>query len=573
MGFVDLFAQLESGREAIDLTQPGAIPEDPDEIVYRLGFSTVALAGMPEECQVGRVKISRVSGPVLSQRTILRQRHGLPVVFDKSMTLGVRVGEGELLTVCQMTDEPPQTLGEAISEWREEARAALGILAALLDDRVAIEERFEDVITLRGGQPVASADTRSLLRTFLPFDVGEEERGSIAGLSLLKPAELEPLSEAARWYLKATRAGPSADAIVYLWIAIEALTPYRTTAPKMVEAMLVGAGFDPEWLGELGVGRLAGVRADIVHKGVRDHPLIGAAHYRLETIVRVLIRNSAGISSSWPPALSPAVFGAEAEKIRESGANRETVWHPDGLPAPETPQPAGLEWERVQAQLDPASPPMAVTYLGELQPGWQARLDHWLAQAAEFLSVEFDPIEVSLDPRAKGVPASVEMAAGAGGLVLNPGLLQLPDPLRELRLAQILQEGLAQVAVMRFGLASHGFGTLLIAAVGSWARYTAFYGQGGPLEGDDVQAFELTPGDLNAIGMAFGAAVAGSRAASERLRAIEEEQDDEAREMLGALRAAWTGIENFAQLLALAERFAQEIDENAAQGDRPGGID
>ena len=61
---------------------------------------------------------------------------------------------------------------------------------------------------------------------------------------------------------------------MYFWIAIEALTPHRTTSPKTVEAMLVSAGFDPDTFGEPNLGRLAGLRADIVHSGSTDDPLI-----------------------------------------------------------------------------------------------------------------------------------------------------------------------------------------------------------------------------------------------------------------------------------------------------------
>jgi hypothetical protein len=63
------------------------------------------------------------------------------------------------------------------------------------------------------------------LRTFLPFDVTDEEKATLDDLAGLQTKDLVPLTEAARWYLKAAQEGPTADAIVYLWIAIEALTP------------------------------------------------------------------------------------------------------------------------------------------------------------------------------------------------------------------------------------------------------------------------------------------------------------------------------------------------------------
>lgn len=558
MAFEDLYARLETERQAVDLRETGSIPDDPDAIVYRLGFSSVPIAGMPDEFQVGEVKVSRIVGPILTQQTRVRQRHGLPIIFDKSMTLGVEVGHGEVMTVCETYREPEPDLGGAIMGWREEARAALGILAALLDDRVAIEIRFEDMITMSAGKPIGSADARTLLRSFLPFDVTGEERQAISELADIDATKLGPLSEAARWYLKAAEAGPTSDAVVYLWIAIEALTPHRTTSPKTVESMLVASGFNPEWLGDLPMGRLAGVRADIVHKGERDHPLVRAAHYRLETVVRVLIRNAAGVSSSWPPALSPAVFGPASQQITESIEGRETVWHEGKLPSPDTPKPAGLKWDRIQAKLEPEQPPMQVTYSGSMQPGWRKRLDHWVAIAARFLGVRFGPIEVSVDLSSKDFPPEVEMAASQTGLVIAPTLLTLPDPRRQIRLAQLIHEGLAQVAVMRLGIDSVSFGTLLIANAGSWARFKAFYGEGQFFEGEDLDVKTPLPDDLNGLGMCLGASLAGSQSAASALKAAIA-NDPSLREMTESIEEEWRDVEAFEQLLRRTNELAKAL--------------
>jgi hypothetical protein len=559
MAFEDLYAALSADREAVDLSEQASIPQAPDGIVYRLGFSSIPIAGMPDKCRVGRVEISRVIGPILTQRTYLRQRHGLPIIFDKSMQLGIEVGVNEVLTICQIRSAPPDHLGSAISNWREEARSSLGILAAALDERVAIEERFEDVITTHEGSPIGSADSRLRLRTFLPFDVTAEERQSLAELAELRASELVPLSEASRWYLKAAQEGPTADAIVYLWIAVEALTPHKKTSPKTVEAMLVIAGFNPDWLGDVSIGHLAGLRADIVHKGARQHPLIVDGYYRLETIVRVLIRNAAGVSSSWAPTLTPAVFGEKAAEIHDSRAARETVWHDDSLPPPEDPQPTGLTWNRVQVQLADGIPPMEVSYRGEMQPGWRGRLNHWLARAAEFLEVDFEPIEINVSNDISTAPDSIEMAANSDGLLLRPGLFTLPDPNRELSLAQRLQEGLAQIAVMRLGIASINFGTTLIAAGGSWALYRAFYSRGGPFEGTDLKMNEIDADDLNGIGMALGAALAGSSAAAQTLVALSSNNESGPSQVVEALLREWKGIETFPQLLEGIQSVADEF--------------
>lgn len=557
MPFEDLYASLATDREALDRLGHEPLPDEPDEVVYRLGHSSIPVAGMPDEVSVGRVKIFRVVGPVFTQITQLRQRHGLPVIFDKSMELRVPVGENEVLTICQIRDNPPAHAATAVSEWREEARSALGILSAALDERVAIEERFEDIINLRGGKPISSGDVRIRLRNFLPFDVTDEEKAVLNDLASLKTAALVPLTEAARWYLQAAQEGPTAEAIVYLWIAIEALTPRPKTSPKTVEAMLVSAGFLPEWLGELTLGRLAGLRADIVHKGLRDHPLIHDGYYRLETVVRVLLRNASGIRTSWSPVLTVAVFGERAEEIREMQASRQTVWHDGGLPPPEEAEPSGLEWDRVQMGWAGDKPPMEIVYEGDLQPGWQTRIDHWLARASEFLEVKFEPMRVAVTEESTVVPGGVPMAASSGGLILRPQLLKLPDPVRELTLAQTLQEGLAQVAVMRLGIASTSFGTTLIAVGGSWSVYRAFYAAGGPFEDGDLRLNYVRPDDLNGVGMMFGAALAGSPAALQAWTDLAEEEGPA--QVLKVLLLEWRQIDRFPELLEGIEAVAEEF--------------
>lgn len=558
MAFEDLYAQLAAGRKPVDLRELERVPEEPDSLVYRLGHSSVPIAGMPERCSVGRVEIIRTVGPVLSQRTLLRQRHGVPIVFDKSMQLEVEIGENEVLTICQIKTDLPVDRSGAFADWREEAQSALGILAAALDERVAIDERFEDAIGLKDDKPVNSSDARNRLRNFLPFDVTDEERATLAELASLQTNDLVPLAEAARWYLKAAQEGPTADAVVYMWIAIEALTPHRTTSPKTVEAMLITAGFHPEILGDITVGKLAGLRAEIVHQGSRDHPLIRQGFYRLETIVRVLIRNAAGITSSWAPVLSRNVFHKDVLERPEFRAQPEIVWHEEGLPAPDDPQPAGFEWHRVQVPMAQGVPPMEIHFEGELQPGWQVRANHWISRAVEVLEIEFEPIRIEIHAETEAVPSDVEMAANHRGLLLRPELFTLPNPQRELALAKLIQEGLAQVAVMRLGIASESFGTTLVATGGSWALYRAFYKSGGPFEGEDLSLREVQEDDFNGLGMLLGAALAGSPAAVQALTTLGSGEPTPALVATTLLRD-WGEITNFPQLLGAIQAVADEF--------------
>jgi hypothetical protein len=568
MAFDDLYALLAADREPVDLRERERVPQEADALVYRLGYSSVPIAGMPDQCSIGRVHIARTIGPVLSQRTLLRQRHGLPIVFDKAMQLDVEIGENEVLTICQIETDLPEDPSGAFADWREEAQSALGILAAALDERVAIDERFEDAIGLRDGKPIHSSDARNRLRNFLPFDVTDEERATLAELASLQTNDLIPLAEAARWYLKAAQEGPTADAIVYLWIAIEALTPHRTTSPKTVEAMLITAGFHPEILGDITIGKLAGLRAEIVHQGTRDHPHIRDGYYRLESIVRVLIRNAAGIASSWAPVLTQGVFHKDALERPEFKAQPEVVWHEEGLPAPGEPEPAGFEWDRVQVPMAQGVPPMVVEFEGELQPGWQARTNHWISRAIDVLEVEFEPIEIEIHAETEAVPPSVEMASNQSGLLLRPELFTLPNPERELTLAKLIQEGLAQVAVMRLGIASESFGTTLIATGGSWALYRAFYGSGGPFEGEDLNLREIQEDDFNGLGMLLGAALAGSPAAVQQLTTMESGEEPTSVRLVKTLLGEWVEIPSFPQLLGAMQVVADDF-KRLSSVDRP----
>ena len=102
---------------------------------------------------------------------------GYPIVFDKAMSLNVEVGRNEVLTICQIREPAPSDAAASFSAWREEASSALGIVAAMLDERVAVDERFEDAIAMKKGQRLFSLSMlEPVLRTFLPFDVTDEER-------------------------------------------------------------------------------------------------------------------------------------------------------------------------------------------------------------------------------------------------------------------------------------------------------------------------------------------------------------------------------------------------------------
>ena len=81
-----------------------------------------------------------------AHRTIYSTGGGV-TAFDKWMYTGIPVGEDRPLSVCQIEDAfPTISPGDQFEHWRDEALAALGALAALLDERVAQEFIFEDAV-------------------------------------------------------------------------------------------------------------------------------------------------------------------------------------------------------------------------------------------------------------------------------------------------------------------------------------------------------------------------------------------------------------------------------------------
>ena len=76
-----------------------------DEVVYRLGLSCAPTPGLPAELSIGDVQIEFVQGPVRAQKTEMRQRFGLPVVFDKSMGRA-EIGDGEVITLISLSTTP-----------------------------------------------------------------------------------------------------------------------------------------------------------------------------------------------------------------------------------------------------------------------------------------------------------------------------------------------------------------------------------------------------------------------------------------------------------------------------------
>src|SRR5918994_2373602 len=275
--------------------------ENADEVIYRLGLHALPVPGLPESVTVGDVDVSFVRGPIRAQRTTMRQRHEIPVVFDKWMTRS-DVGEGELVAVHALRTAPvPADFEGPFSRWRARALAAAGMLAAVLDERVVGEELFEDAILLRDGTFVGAADMHGDVRTYLPFDVTAADRFALEQLADVTISDSSAAARAARLYRRAALEGPTADGCAMLWVAAECFSDERSPSRRHLEIALRDAGMNPDGL-PISVGRLIGLRGEIQHRGLEHDERLQIAYYEMEAVVRALIRRDAELRGGWWPA-------------------------------------------------------------------------------------------------------------------------------------------------------------------------------------------------------------------------------------------------------------------------------
>ena len=308
--------------------------------IYRMAFRSMEVPGFPDGLKVGPVDVFQARGPIWTQRTLIQQRPGWRPLFVKTMEY-VRVGETEWLTIYQRTARVLPDLARAIVVWRDQTLAVAGFVSAVLDERVAQELLVEDILVFNSEESEVSwvVDHVARLRTFQSTNrllAEHRERLEAVGREFDLDEE-SPAIAAARWYLRGAQLGPVADAIAFFWIALEALAkpPYGTklSGPEKsrsdvawVEMAVDQAGVDPASVSP-SVGRLAGLRAEVVHGGVEEPELLHVGYYALEQLVRLLLRYRLGGSPvGWP--LTPERSNLRpplrwlAERLRRSPQTR-----------------------------------------------------------------------------------------------------------------------------------------------------------------------------------------------------------------------------------------------------------
>lgn len=491
---------------------------DADELIYRLGMSCEPVPGLPNELAVGDVAVEFVEGAVRAQQTVMRQRFGLPTIFDKSMRRE-EVGAGEVIAIFSITAVPPESLDDGFAIWRPRALAAAGMLAAVLDERIAGREVFEDAVFFYKGTFVGAADMRGRVRTYLPYEVNQADHRALDRLKELTASESSPVARAARLYRRAALEGPTADAYAMLWVAAECFSEHRSPSKKDIEEALKSGGMDPDGL-PISIGRLIDLRGKIQHHGVESDDRLSTAFYEMEAVVRTLIRQEAGIEGGWWPAAdNPAGFSSPFDSVVAAEQEaRTTEWHQGELPPIEIPASLGLPRRTANPHLDPrlqidprignAAPMIAACVLDAIE--W---IDPEMSLRIDFERPEDTPSEVTLAASADRLWLAEERLASA-----SPD-----DPAGFVNLVWDLVSMVGFAYAQRIGIESRENGVAVVEAMGAWLQYVRLIRHG------EFPATELnlpTGSDLGSLGKLCGWAAAGDARALSKLEALDGEASD-----------------------------------------------
>jgi hypothetical protein len=522
--------------------------------------------GLPDQLQVGRVEMHQTPGPIRTQRTVVQQRAGVPLVFDKEMQRGLEVGAGQWLMVCQIRASISELRAADFLAWRNETREAVGILATVLDERIAEEELFEDVILLRDAQPVAPADLRERIRHFLPYQVTDTERENLTALSEASLGDVPgSVRNALRWYLRGAHAGPTHDGFLFLWLALEGLVPGWRNSAKEIEWALQDAGWE-EAHQRLAVRTLVGLRGRLVHSADADAAQLADGFYDAETMVRVLLRARLGLSSSWPaPVGLPTFEPPFDEQIGGAWENPAVEWHADDMAIADASPIHGLAWD----VLDPP-PPLATEIVVESVSNEQrVHVRRWVRVALAVLGEE--PERVLIKVRRARHEGDIVTTVDDEAITIDSRLLKDLDRLTSADPIRVLHLGLHLCALVADHLLQKDrvlnttpVGVIFVGVLAGFIQHQLFV-DGGPFEEAELELQPLSRNSpLLPVGQHTGLTLAGNT----RSRKILEtwlEGDGISEELRGLIRALVRDLHGFSDASAVRHRLAKLYIEMMAE--------
>lgn len=415
------------------------------------------------------------------------------------------LGDGEVITLITISTTPPEELEAGFAEWRAQALAAAGMLAAVLDERVAGKELFEDAVLYRESTFVGAADMRGMVRSYLPYEVKPPDQQALEVLATLSASESSAVARAARLYRRAALEGPTADAYAMLWVAAECFSQHRSPSKKDIESALGAAGIDPASF-PVSVGHLIDLRGKIQHHGVESDDRLRTAFYEMEAVVRTLIRQDAGIEGGWWPASdNPAGFAEPFDAaVAEAQGKRDSNWHSNGLPPREDPTPLGLPRRSPKPHGDPRlDVDPALGEIGQIMANVVLDAIEW-----------FDP-QLHLKVRAEPPPelsADVTLWAGPNEIWISEARrARKEDPQSFVNFIWDLVSLVGCASALSSGIPSEKEGVAFVQGIGAWLQYTRL------VKHWEYQPQELalpTSSDYVSLGKLCGWAAAGDARAA-----------------------------------------------------------
>ncbi len=170
--------------------------------IYRIGFRSMFIEGMPEQFTFAGAVIRHSLDPVVTSRTLILQQPGLSLTWVKEREDSVEIARGLPKVVFHIPFNVSSNLVIDFGRMRDKALSSVGLLTAVLDERVALEELFQDVILVDSAtdEDLGTVDAGLQVRSFLPRVVDETELAALSANQ--ESSSFAPeIATAARWYL------------------------------------------------------------------------------------------------------------------------------------------------------------------------------------------------------------------------------------------------------------------------------------------------------------------------------------------------------------------------------------
>lgn len=295
----------------------------------RVVFAGSPISGWKEPLCVGEVILVPCWGPVWVQRTYV-MRPETPDIEHEKIHHRVETGHGLWLTIALVPFTVDTThMARLMTDYARKAASAVGILAVVTDERFALARLGENALVVQDGQIVRVFDVTRAVRNF----TRETALSKDQFVPDFEDAAFSDVRRSARWYLKAAQEGPTPDGIVWLCTAIECLIDpppgrrRKTFSRAALEQAVRAAGDDPTRFNP-DLGRVAGLRSDVVHYGQEQPASLREGYYVLEEVCRLLIRDRIKEETNWPCAVPNAEPGASARTVKRYLHGSEWVTPP-----------------------------------------------------------------------------------------------------------------------------------------------------------------------------------------------------------------------------------------------------